>query len=104
MKKRMLTAVVHNQNGVLTRLTGLFAKHQFKIESLAVVVYTEVKEISKLSVVMEVENEHKFLQLVKQVNKQIDVLFVTDVSDPNVVARELAVIKKLLISENYLHH
>lgn len=104
MKKRMLTAVVHNQNGVLTRLMGLFAKHQFKIESLAVVVYTEVKEISKLSVVMEVENEHKFLQLVKQVNKQIDVLFVTDVSDPNVVSRELAVIKKLLISENYLHY
>jgi acetolactate synthase small subunit len=94
----MVTALIHNQNGVLNRLIGLITKHQFQIESLAVVVFSEVKEVSKLSVIVEVdgEREHKFLQLVKLVNKQIDVLFVTDIIDQNVVDRELALINKLM--------
>jgi acetolactate synthase small subunit len=96
MKKRMVTVFFLNQNGVLTRLIGLFTKHQFKIDSLAVVVFTEVKEVTKMSVIVEVEDDHKFLQLVKQVNKQIDVFFVTDETDQNVVARELVLINKLL--------
>ncbi|MFE8699745.1 acetolactate synthase small subunit [Cytobacillus sp. FJAT-54145] len=97
MKKRMVTALINNQNGVLTRLMGLFTKHQYQIESLAVVVYKEAKEISKMSVIIEVEDEHKFLQFVKQINKQIDVLFVTDVTDEDFIERELSWIKKVLM-------
>lgn len=95
MKKKMITALIHNQNGVLTRLMGLFTKHQFQIESLSVVC-TKVKGVSKMSVTIKDVDEHKFLQLVKQINKQIDVLYVTDAANQNVVAEELASIKKLL--------
>ncbi|MFT9598843.1 MAG: acetolactate synthase small subunit, partial [Mesobacillus sp.] len=71
---------------------------QYRIESLAVAVaYPELKDVSKMSVILEVEDDHKFLQLVKQVNKQVDVLFVTDVTDDLVIERELAVMKKLLV-------
>ncbi|MCK6208498.1 acetolactate synthase small subunit, partial [Bacillus infantis] len=88
MKKRRVTALVHNQTGIFTRLMGLFHKHQYRIVSLAVAVaYPELKDVSKMSVVLEVEDEHKFLQLVKQVNKQVDVLFVTDVTDELVIER-----------------
>jgi acetolactate synthase small subunit len=98
MKKRMVTALVHNQNGIFTRLMGMFHKHQYRIESLAVTsAYPELKEVSKMSVILEVEDDHKFLQLVKQVNKQVDVLFVTDVTDEQVIERELAMMKQLLV-------
>ena len=77
---------------------GMFHKHQYRFESLAVAVaYPELKDVSKMSVILEVEDDHKFLQLVKQVNKQVDVLFVTDITDELVIERELAVMKKLLI-------
>lgn len=98
MKKRMVTALVHNQNGIFTRLMGMFHKHQYRIESLAVgVAYPELKDVSKMSVILEAEDEHKFRQLVKQVNKQVDVLFVTDVTDELVIERELSAMKKLLV-------
>jgi acetolactate synthase small subunit len=98
MNKRMVTALVHNQNGIFTRLMGMFHKHQYRIESLAVTsAYPELKDVSKMSVILEVEDDHKFLQLVKQVNKQVDVLFVTDVTDEQVIERELAMMKQLLV-------
>ncbi|WP_161487154.1 acetolactate synthase small subunit [Neobacillus mesonae] len=49
-----------------------------------------------MSVIVEAEDDHKFSQLVKQVNKQIDVLFVIDTTDQNVVDRELELINKIL--------
>ncbi|MBY6050189.1 acetolactate synthase small subunit [Cytobacillus firmus] len=97
MKKRMVSVIVHNQHGILTRLMGLFTKHHYQIESLAAAVYTEAKEFSKISVVTEAEDDHKFLQLVKQIDKQIDVISVTDITDQYVIERELSSIKKVLI-------
>jgi acetolactate synthase I/III small subunit len=89
MSKRSLTALILNQNGVLTRLMGLFNKHQFDIENLSV-GYTDVEGVSKMTVLVGVEeDDQKFKQLVKQINKQIDVLFVSDLAEENVVAKEL---------------
>jgi acetolactate synthase small subunit len=92
MRKRIVTAFIYNQNGVLTRLMGLFSKHQFDIENLSV-AYTDVAGVSKMTVLVRVEeNDHKFKQLVKQINKLIDVLFVADMedlADRNVVVKEL---------------
>ncbi|UOE57389.1 acetolactate synthase small subunit [Bacillus sp. CMF12] len=97
MKKRMISVIVYNQNAILTRLMGLFTKHQFQIESLAAAEYKELKEFTKVSIIVEAEDDHKFLQLVKQINKQIDVLSATDITDQNVISRELALIKKVLV-------
>jgi acetolactate synthase-1/3 small subunit len=90
--KRIITAVVQNRSGVLNRVTGLMHKRQFNIESISV-GRTETEGISKMTFVVDVANYQKLEQLTKQLNKQIDVLKVTDISDKAIVARELALIK-----------
>ncbi|UOQ43297.1 acetolactate synthase small subunit [Halobacillus salinarum] len=90
--KRIVTAMVHNRSGVLNRVTGLLAKRQFNIESISV-GRTEKEGVSKMTFVVEVEDERKLEQLTKQLNKQIDVLKVSDITDKAIVARELAMIK-----------
>ncbi|WP_416149108.1 acetolactate synthase small subunit [Salipaludibacillus sp. HK11] len=90
--KRIITAVVQNRSGVLNRVTGLMHKRQFNIESISV-GRTETEGISKMTFVVDVADHAKLEQLTKQLNKQIDVLKVTDLSDKAIVARELALIK-----------
>lgn len=92
MKRRIVTATVHNSSGVLNRITGLFTKRQFNIESITV-GQTETDGISKMTFVVSVEDDRQLEQLIKQLNKQIDVLKVTDITDQAIVARELALIK-----------
>lgn len=90
--KRIITAVVQNRSGVLNRVTGLMQKRQFNIESISV-GRTETEGVSKMTFVVDVPDHQKLEQLTKQLNKQIDVLKVTDLSDKAIVARELALIK-----------
>lgn len=92
MKKGKITAFVQNQNSVLTRLMALLAKHQFQIESLWVGC-TEVEDVSKVTVIVKEETGHKFRQLVKQVEKQIEVLFVMEGTDLQVVEEQFELIK-----------
>ncbi|HEX7066080.1 MAG TPA: acetolactate synthase small subunit [Bacillales bacterium] len=93
--KRIVTARVTNQAGVLNRVTGLFSKRHFNIESITV-GHTETPGISKMTFVVHVESKRDTEQLMKQLNKQIDVLKVSDISDQQVVARELALIKVMV--------
>ena len=81
-----------NQSGVLNRLTGLLMKRQFNIESITV-GHTEQPNFSKMTFVVNVEDERKIEQLVKQLSKQIDVLKVNDITDKSIVLRELALVK-----------
>lgn len=90
--KRIVTATVQNQSGVLNRLTGLLARRQFNIDSISV-GRTEIEGISKITFVVDVEDFQKLEQLTKQLNKQINVLKVSDITDKAYVARELALIK-----------
>ncbi|RLQ96091.1 acetolactate synthase small subunit [Falsibacillus albus] len=90
--KRIITATVQNRSGVLNRVTGLLQRRQFNIESISV-GRTEMDGISKMTFVVEVEDSQKLEQLTKQLNKQIDVLKVSDITDKAIVARELALIK-----------
>lgn len=92
--KRIVTATVNNQTGVLNRITGLFTKRQFNIESITV-GHTETEGVSKMTFVVNVEDDRQIEQLIKQLNKQIDVLKVSDITDQAIVARELALIKVL---------
>lgn len=90
--KRIITATVQNRSGVLNRVTGLLQRRQFNIESISVGP-TEIEGISKMTLVVEVEDEQRLEQVTKQLNKQIDVLKVSDITDKAIVARELALIK-----------
>ena len=90
--KRIITATVQDRAGVLNRITGMLYKRQFNIESISV-GSSETEGISKMTFVVEVGDHQKLEQLTKQLNKQIDVLKVIDITDKAMVARELALIK-----------
>ncbi|MFC4557696.1 acetolactate synthase small subunit [Virgibacillus kekensis] len=90
--RRIITATVQNRGGVLNRITGMLHKRQFNIESISV-GSSETEGISKMTFVVEVGDNQKLEQLTKQLNKQIDVLKVSDITDKAIVARELALIK-----------
>ncbi|MFB9757811.1 MULTISPECIES: acetolactate synthase small subunit [Bacillaceae] len=90
--KRIVTATVRNQSGVLNRITGVMSRRQFNIESISV-GHTEFPDVSRMTIVVHVDDLQQMEQLTKQLNKQIDVLKVTDITDESMIARELALIK-----------
>ncbi|HLR74602.1 MAG TPA: acetolactate synthase small subunit [Virgibacillus sp.] len=90
--KRIITATVQNRSGVLNRITGMLSKRQFNIESISV-GSSEVEGVSKMTFVVQVDDPQKIEQLTKQLNKQIDIIKVSDITDKAMVARELALIK-----------
>lgn len=90
--RRVITVTVINQSGVLNRVTGLLMKRQFNIESITV-GHTEQPNYSKMTFIVNVEDERKLEQMIKQLSKQIDVLKVNDITDKSFVLRELALIK-----------
>lgn len=90
--RRIITATVQNRSGVLNRITGMLYRRQFNIESISVGA-SETEGVSKMTFVVEIEDHQKLEQLTKQLNKQIDVLKVSDITEKAIVARELALIK-----------
>lgn len=90
--RRIITATVQNRSGVLNRITGMLTKRQFNIESITV-GGSEKDGISKMTFVIDVADPLKFEQLTKQLNKQIDVIKVTDITEKAHVVRELALIR-----------
>jgi len=90
--KRIISMTVINSPGVLNRITNLFSKRNYNIESISVGL-TDQEGISRITCVAHVESDRDSEQITKQLNKQIDVLKVVDISDQAIVARELALIK-----------
>lgn len=89
--KHTVAVLVENKPGVLTRVAGLFSRRGFNIESLAVGV-TENPDTSRMTIV--VSGDDKVLeQVMKQLNKLIDVIRVSDIAPEDSVNRELALIK-----------
>lgn len=89
--KHTLAVLVENKSGVLTRVAGLFSRRGFNIESLAVGV-TEDPDTSRMTIVVS-GDDHVLEQVMKQLNKLIDVIRVSDISNDEAVHRELALIK-----------
>ncbi len=90
--KRIITATVNNVSGVLNRVTGMLARRDYNIESITV-GHTENPTISRMTFVVVVDDIRSIEQVLKQLNKQIDVLKVADITDEAIVSRELALIK-----------
>ena len=89
--RRTIVALVHDKPGVLARISGLFRRRGVNIESLAV-GHSEQKAFSRMTfVVGGAENSVKNIS--SQLNKLIDVVESSDISEKNIVWRELALIK-----------
>jgi acetolactate synthase-1/3 small subunit len=91
MKPHTLSVLVENKPGVLSRVTGLFSRRGFNIESLAVGTCEE-PDMSRITIVV-IGDDAKVEQVMKQLHKLIDVIKVSDLSENERVERELALIK-----------
>jgi acetolactate synthase-1/3 small subunit len=90
-QRKTISVTVENQPGVLARVAGLFAGRGFNIESLAV-GETEDDSTSRMTIVARGE-EIVLEQILKQLNKLIDVIKVIDMHDEPFLERELALVK-----------
>ena len=91
MSLHTLSVLVEDRPGVLARVAGLFAARGFNIHSLAVGT-TEEAGLSRMTIVVDVQTK-PLEQVVKQLNKLINVLKVLELEAGESVERELALIK-----------
>lgn len=91
MKRHILSVLVENHSGVLSRISGLFSRRGYNIDSLSVSV-TEDPSVSRMTIVTETD-ENTLEQIKKQLNKLIDVIKVLELKEETSVFRELALIK-----------
>lgn len=91
MNRHVLSILVENQAGVLSRVTGLFSRRGYNIDSLSVGV-TEDDKFSRITVVVYCDDD-SIEQIIKQVEKICDVIRVVELSPEKAVYRELALIK-----------
>ena len=89
--KRVIALLMENQPGALSRVVGLFSQRGYNIETL-VVAPTNDATLSRLT--MSTEGDEKVVeQITKQLDKLIDVVMVTNLSESEFVERELMLIK-----------
>ncbi|MFZ2630553.1 MAG: acetolactate synthase small subunit [Desulfosalsimonadaceae bacterium] len=90
-KKHILSILVDNEPGVLSRIAGLFSGRGYNIESLCV---AETAEPAESRITMVTKGDILILeQIKKQLNKLINVIKVADMTDQDFVERELVLIK-----------
>jgi acetolactate synthase-1/3 small subunit len=89
--KHTLSVHVENRPGALTRITGMFARRAFNIESLAVGP-TERPDISRVTLRVDCE-PGELEQIEKQIHKQVNVLRISELGPDESIERELALIK-----------
>lgn len=89
--KHIISILVENKFGVLSRVSGLFSGRGFNIETVSVGPTLD-PSISQMTIVTT-GDERIFEQIVKQINKLIDVIKVTDLAEKEFVEREMCLIK-----------
>jgi len=89
--KQILSVLVENQAGVLNRITGLFARRAFNIDSLAVGV-TEDESVSRITMIVD-SGSHAAEQVEKQLHKLVTVIKVKRFEAGEFVGRELIMVK-----------
>ena len=87
----VLSLLVEDRPGLLTRVAGLFARRGFNIESLAV-GRSEIEGLSRITVVVDVE-ELPLEQVTKQLNKLVNVIKIVELDSAQSVTREHMLIK-----------
>jgi acetolactate synthase-1/3 small subunit len=89
--KHTLSVQVENKPGALTRITSMFARRGFNIESLAVGP-TERPDVSRITLCVDCD-ENSLAQIQKQMHKLVNVLRISELTPEESLERELALIK-----------
>lgn len=95
--RRILAILLENEPGSLSRIVGLFSQRAFNIESLTVAP-TDDASLSRITIATT-GDDRVLEQIIKQVNKLVDVIKVSDLTERNHVERELMLIKVLAMNE-----
>ena len=88
---QLMSLLMENKPGALMRVTGLLSARGYNIESLTV-ARTLDPELSRMSLVVDIE-PHQRGQLIKQMNKLINVLQASDLTEAPAVRRELVLVR-----------
>ena len=91
MSRHVLSLLVEDKPGLLTRVAGLFARRSFNIESLAVGP-TEMRGLSRITVVVD-QDDVLLEQVTKQLNKLVNVIKIVELESSTSVQREHVLIK-----------
>ena len=89
--RRILSILLENESGALSRVAGLFSARGYNIESLTVAP-TEDSTLSRMTLVTAGSDE-VIEQITKQLNKLVDVVKLMDLSDGSHIERELLLVK-----------
>lgn len=89
--RHIISLLMENEAGALSRVAGLFSARGYNIESLAVAP-TEDATLSRMTIVTR-GSEDVIEQIIKQLNKLIDVVKILDLSDGSHIERELMLVK-----------
>jgi acetolactate synthase-1/3 small subunit len=88
---QVISLLLENKPGAMMRVTGLLSQRGYNIESLTV-ARTLDPEVSRMTIVVDVET-HQRQQVIKQMNKLINVLQATDLTELPSVVRELVLLR-----------
>jgi acetolactate synthase-1/3 small subunit len=91
MSRHVLSLLVEDKPGLLTRVAGLFARRGFNIESLAV-GHCEIDGVSRITAVVDVE-DLPLEQVTKQLNKLVNVIKIVELDPAQAVQREHLLVK-----------
>ncbi len=89
--RRIISVLMENEPGALSRVVGLFSQRGYNIESLTVAP-TEDETLSRLTLTT-IGDDHKIEQITKHLNKLLDVVKLVDLTEGAHIERELMLIK-----------
>ncbi|HMY27506.1 MAG TPA: acetolactate synthase small subunit [Agitococcus sp.] len=89
--RHIISVLIENEAGALSRLVGLFSQRGYNIETLTVAP-TDDATLSRLTLTTS-GDDHKIEQVTKQLNKLVEVVKVVDLSEGDHIERELMLIK-----------
>ncbi len=89
--RHIISILIENESGALSRVAGLFSARGYNIESLTVAV-TEDESLSRMTIVTS-GSANIIEQIIKQLNKLVDVVKVADISEGSHIERELMMVK-----------
>lgn len=92
MKRKQLAVMVEDSPGVLTHVSGLISRRGYNIESIAA-SKTEKAGITRISLVVEIEEDWQLEQIMAQIEKLVQVYRVVHLSKAASMSRELALVK-----------
>ena len=100
LEKHTIIALVEDRPGVLNRIASKWRQRGFNIECLAV-GHSEAAGLSRMTFVVDANTDAE--QVVKQLDKLVDIVDIRDISHEDMVARELALIKVRVDAGNRVH-